>query len=188
MDVEAQDDGVMAKIIVPAGEKAVAVGRTIAILAEEGDDLSQAESQVSVEDAPAQPKQQEQPQQSQQTPPTRSASSSSAPDTHSASASTSTKSHAHPDTPMFPSVIRLLHENNISPQDAAAKIKGTGHKGMLTKGDVLMHLGKVSSPTGTYKSEHLGISALGGSSVKSAGGSKPPSEPAQAGEKSKVRP
>ncbi|KAF9512353.1 hypothetical protein BS47DRAFT_1486294 [Hydnum rufescens UP504] len=42
MDVEAQDDGVLAKIIAADGSKNIAVGSTIAILAEEGDDLSAA--------------------------------------------------------------------------------------------------------------------------------------------------
>lgn len=31
------------------------------------------------------------------------------------------------------------------------KIKGTGVRGMLTKGDVLAHLGLASSPMGTFK-------------------------------------
>lgn len=49
--------------------------------------------------------------------------------------------------PMFPSVILLLEENGLSPE----KVKGTGRRGMLTKGDVLAFLGKASSPTGTWK-------------------------------------
>lgn len=40
IDVEAQDDGVMGKILVKDGEKGVQVGRVIAVLAEEGDDLA----------------------------------------------------------------------------------------------------------------------------------------------------
>ncbi|KAH9982433.1 pyruvate dehydrogenase [Lactifluus volemus] len=40
IDVEAQDDGILAKIVAQDGSKGVAVGSTIAILAEEGDDLS----------------------------------------------------------------------------------------------------------------------------------------------------
>jgi pyruvate dehydrogenase E2 component (dihydrolipoamide acetyltransferase) len=43
IDVEAQDDGIMAKIIAPDGAKNVQVGSLIAILAEEGDDLSGAD-------------------------------------------------------------------------------------------------------------------------------------------------
>lgn len=51
--------------------------------------------------------------------------------------------------PLFPSVLRLLSENGIEKADG---IKGTGIRGMLTKGDVLAHLGKASGPLGTYKS------------------------------------
>jgi pyruvate dehydrogenase E2 component (dihydrolipoamide acetyltransferase) len=40
IDVEAQEDGILAKIVAQDGSKNVAVGSTIAILAEEGDDLS----------------------------------------------------------------------------------------------------------------------------------------------------
>ncbi|KAG9544815.1 hypothetical protein KCU71_g17782, partial [Aureobasidium melanogenum] len=40
MDVEAQDDGILAKIVVAEGAKAVQVGSRIAVLAEEGDDLA----------------------------------------------------------------------------------------------------------------------------------------------------
>lgn len=50
--------------------------------------------------------------------------------------------------PLFPSVLRLLEENGISDAD---QIKGTGVRGMLTKGDVLAYLGKASGPMGTYK-------------------------------------
>ncbi|KAJ9113589.1 hypothetical protein QFC20_001941 [Naganishia adeliensis] len=47
MDVEAQEDGIMAKIIVGDGSKAVKVGTVIAVTAEEGDDLSGAEALAS---------------------------------------------------------------------------------------------------------------------------------------------
>jgi len=42
----------------------------------------------------------------------------------------------------------LLHEHGVQDPE---KIKGTGVRGMLTKGDVLAFLGKASSPTGTFK-------------------------------------
>ncbi|KAF8078500.1 dihydrolipoamide acetyltransferase [Lyophyllum atratum] len=42
IDVEAQDDGILAKIIAPDGAKNVPVGAPIAIVAEEGDDLAAA--------------------------------------------------------------------------------------------------------------------------------------------------
>lgn len=43
---------------------------------------------------------------------------------------------------------RLLQEYGVEDPE---KIKGTGLRGMLTKGDVLAFLGKASSPTGTFK-------------------------------------
>src|SRR5947199_10057380 len=43
MDVEAQDDGIMAKIFAPDGSKNVKVGTRIAVLADEGDDISSLE-------------------------------------------------------------------------------------------------------------------------------------------------
>lgn len=43
IDVEAQDDGIMGKILVQAGENKVPVGQVIAILAEEGDDIASIE-------------------------------------------------------------------------------------------------------------------------------------------------
>jgi pyruvate/2-oxoglutarate dehydrogenase complex dihydrolipoamide acyltransferase (E2) component len=50
--------------------------------------------------------------------------------------------------PLFPSVHRLLLENTVTNLE---KIKGTGIRGMLTKGDVLTFLGKASNPLGTFK-------------------------------------
>ena len=55
-----------------------------------------------------------------------------------------------PNRPLFPSVLRLLQENNIEGPDAD-KIKGTGVRGMLTKGDVLTYLGKASGPLGSFQ-------------------------------------
>lgn len=56
--MEAQEDGVMGKIIVQAGAQKIPVGQVIAVLAEEGDDLSS----ITIPEtppAPEQPKQQE---------------------------------------------------------------------------------------------------------------------------------
>ncbi|KAG6887290.1 hypothetical protein C0995_016370 [Termitomyces sp. Mi166 len=131
IDVEAQDDGIVGKILLQDGAKGIPVGKVIALLAERGDDISNLE--VPKEEDPA-PKAQ------------ASASPSLPPElvipqTHS----------SHPishSRPMFPSVHRLLAEFGITkPED----IKGTGVRGMLTKGDVLTYLGKASGPTGTFK-------------------------------------
>lgn len=60
--------------------------------------------------------------------------------------------HVSHSRPLFPSVARLLQEYGVHDPE---KIKGTGVRGMLTKGDVLAFLGKASSPTGTFKQAEL---------------------------------
>ncbi|WWD18282.1 pyruvate dehydrogenase complex dihydrolipoamide acetyltransferase [Kwoniella shandongensis] len=50
IDVEAQDDGIMAKILRQDGEKGIAVGTPIAIIGEEGDDLSGADALAATAD------------------------------------------------------------------------------------------------------------------------------------------
>lgn len=118
------------------------VGKVIALLAEEGDDISNLQpppeeskpepTQQSASSEPATPKSESSP-----TPP----------------ASTPSHSHKHIEhsRPLFPSVLRLLQEHNV---DSVDKIKGTGIRGMLTKGDILAHLGLASGPTGTFKEKH----------------------------------
>ncbi len=167
MDVEAQDDGVMAKIIVQDGAKDVEVGKTIAMLAEEGDDISNVEVPKEEEAAPA-PKSaspegssnqadvtsdKSDPEPSTQTAASTGKAAPSTPD------SSSSNAHHEFKGPLFPSVQRLIAENDI--QDAENKIKGTGVRGMITKGDVLAFLGKAKSPTGSFKEPKGGIAVLG---------------------------
>jgi len=138
MDVEAQDDGIMGKIVHPDGSKNIPVGKIIAMLAEEGDDISNIElpsEQPSASAAPA----------TEESKPSSSTASHPAPPSPSASDAPIKVIH---NRPLFPSVVRLLQENGISD---AKKIKGTGIRGMLTKGDVLAHLGLASNPMGTAK-------------------------------------
>ncbi|EMD34397.1 hypothetical protein CERSUDRAFT_34772, partial [Gelatoporia subvermispora B] len=149
IDVEAQDDGVLGKILSPDGTKGISVGKVIALLAEEGDDISNL--QPPAEEKPSEP-----------APKPESTSSTSAssplasiPDKQDAQPSAPPQRvHVESTRPLFPSVLRLLEENGIAD---AAKIKGTGVRGMLTKGDVLAFLGKASSPTGTYKPPPPGL-------------------------------
>ncbi|KAJ6546950.1 single hybrid motif-containing protein [Mycena capillaripes] len=142
IDVEAQDDGVMGMILVPDGSKNIVVGKIIALLAEEGDDISNLQppkEEVS-------PRRQKQPDSADTSPPPAPESKPSPPPTASQHAhSSAPPSHSRP---IFPSVHRLLLEHGIS---TPSEIKGTGVRGMLTKGDVLAFLGKASGPTGTYK-------------------------------------
>jgi pyruvate/2-oxoglutarate dehydrogenase complex dihydrolipoamide acyltransferase (E2) component len=71
MDVEAQDDGVMVKIMSQDGSKAVQVGTRIAVTAEPGDDVSSIEIP-----ADEQPKQAEAPKEETSAPQTTKAGSS----------------------------------------------------------------------------------------------------------------
>ncbi|KAJ9476891.1 Pyruvate dehydrogenase complex protein X component, mitochondrial [Pseudozyma hubeiensis] len=189
MDVEAQDDGVLAKIFVQDGSKDVDVGKTIAMLAEEGDDISNVEAPKDdaapsatspTDDKSAQTSDKSEPAPSTQT---SASTGSAAPSTPGASSS---NAHHTFKGPLFPSVQRLIAENGI--EDAESKIKGTGVRGMITKGDVLAFLGKAKSPTGSFKEPKGGIAVLGPSQANPKGGSasstsatstasKAPSEP-----------
>ncbi|KAF8626285.1 hypothetical protein AX15_004956 [Amanita polypyramis BW_CC] len=131
IDVEAQDDGILGRILVHEGSKNVPVGKTIALLAEEGDNITDLETPEDTTPAP----------QSSTTPSTAIQQPVPLPEP---------LRHVHPthSRPLFPSVHRLLVLHNIDKPDA---INGTGVRGMLTKGDVLTYLGKASGPTGTFK-------------------------------------
>ncbi|KAG1842643.1 pyruvate dehydrogenase X component [Suillus subalutaceus] len=136
IDVEAQDDGILGKIIAQDGSKNIQVGKVIAILAEEGDDISNLEA----------PKEEPKPVPSPQ-PETQAAQP---PPQAPAPQPTASKVSHHPkhSKHLLPSVIRLLIEGNVIDAEA---IPGTGVRGMLTKGDVLAYLGRASSPMGTFK-------------------------------------
>jgi len=148
IDVEAQDDGVLGKILVPDGTKNVKIGKVIALLAEEGDDISN-----------LQPPQEEQSSQQKHEP---SEPTSSPPAPAPAPPKSSPKPSASPSEPIlhsgpiFPSVYRLLAEHSIHD---ASKITGTGIRGMITKGDILAFLGQASGPLGTFKQSPTPIEA-----------------------------
>ncbi|KAF9036585.1 hypothetical protein BJ165DRAFT_1532708 [Panaeolus papilionaceus] len=146
IDVEAQEDGVIGKILAPDGTKNVPVGKLIALLAEDGDDISNLEIP---KEEPAQ--QSTSASSSSQAPPSPTPNSERL---HSSEPtppqSQEAHSHATPEhsRPLFPSVHRLLLEHGVS---NPSQITGTGVRGMLTKGDVLTFLGLASSPMGTFK-------------------------------------
>ncbi|TKY90495.1 hypothetical protein EX895_000493 [Sporisorium graminicola] len=175
MDVEAQDDGVLAKIVVQDGSKDVEVGKTIAMLAEEGDDISNVQVPADEAAPSASPAEDQSVQTSEKSSPksttqTAASTGSAAPSTSGASSS---NAHHNFRGPLFPSVQRLIAENGI--EDAESKIKGTGVRGMITKGDVLAFLGKAKSPTGSFKVPKGGIAVLGPSQAAPKDSSAPTS-------------
>ncbi|KIW75585.1 hypothetical protein Z517_10327 [Fonsecaea pedrosoi CBS 271.37] len=147
MDVEAQDDGVMAKILQGDGSKAVKVGTRIAVLGDPGDDVSSLE--IPPDDSkPVQSEadnvkggadskyetsgvEKETPGTPQNKRPTKDKPKTSP-----------TGPGQNPKYPLYPSVIALVHENHISDDDVA-KIPATGPNGRLLKGDVLAYLGTI---------------------------------------------
>ncbi|KAH6620261.1 hypothetical protein C7974DRAFT_399318 [Boeremia exigua] len=145
MDVEAQDDGILAKIILGDNSKAVQVGRRIAVTAEPGDDLSSLEipqenaAPKKAETAPKQPKEESKPvpkEERTSTPPQKSGKVSSGKATKQT-------------YPLYPSVEHQLKINGLSKADAD-KIPATGPGGRLLKGDVLAYVGKIQE---SYPSE-----------------------------------
>ncbi|GAA6030715.1 hypothetical protein JCM8097_006285 [Rhodosporidiobolus ruineniae] len=159
IDVEAQDDGVMGKILVQNGAAGIAVGKLIAILAEEGDDLASIE--IPSEDAAASSSAPSPAESKSEAGPTSSTPSDAPTPSPATPSPTPSAIHAHPhhSKPLLPSVLRLLAMNNVT--DASA-IPATGHHGILTKGDVLAFLGQISNPRGTLPEDkpHGGHPAL----------------------------
>ncbi|WFD44042.1 dihydrolipoyllysine-residue acetyltransferase [Malassezia psittaci] len=167
MDVEADDDGVMAKILVPSGSKDVSVNKLIAYLAEEGDDLSSLELPKEQESSSAPASQSDS---------KRSQTSESTSETQVNSSSTNAPSkHISFKHTQLPSVMRLAQQNAI--ENLEDSVKGTGLHGLITKGDVLAHLGKVKSPFGTASSKRTKLTDMG----------LPPSESAAAPEKAPMK-
>ena len=130
MDVEAQEEGVLAKILVPDGTHNVDVGKTIAVLAEQGDDISTLE--LPAEEAEAVPP---------PAPPSKDESESKpAHESQNQGSSEPKPSLRFADT-YSPAVLRLLQQYGIEdPKSIAA----TGPQGRLLKGDVLAHVGSIN--------------------------------------------
>lgn len=140
MDVEAQEDGIVFKIMTQDGSKAVPVGARIAVLAEAGDDINSLEIPADEQkQAPAgeQPKQESSPSS------TSDASASKAAPKRQASTSSDTHELKYP---LLPSVQHLVNANGLSETDVT-KIKPTGPNGRLLKGDILAYLGTINADT-----------------------------------------
>ena len=142
MDVEAQDDGIMFKIIQGSETKGVKVGERIAVTAEEGDDISTLEIPAE-KSAPAKaeaPKPQEEEQKKPE--PSQPKADTGAQKTQGGKAQKQKY-------PLYPAVQHLLKASGLSVADAD-NIPASGPNGRLLKGDVLAYVGKVSK---NYPSE-----------------------------------
>lgn len=158
MDVEAQEDGIMAKILQADGAKGVRVGTRIAVLAEAGDDISSLE--IPLDDSNPAPKQaakKEDPK--PEAPQSSEAAPSKALETQqsvSASPSPRPASGAGRNSkyPLYPAVTALLHEYHI-PESEIPKIRATGPNGRLLKGDVLSYLGRIQADYSSAQSTRI---------------------------------
>ncbi|KAK0621132.1 hypothetical protein B0T17DRAFT_533036 [Bombardia bombarda] len=147
MDVEAQEDGIVMKIIQGDGTKGIPVGSRIAVLAEEGDDISALEIPADENTKASAPKAAENTEVA--LPATLSESQSPATSTTPASTASSSPGGAktHKQTyPLLPSVIHLVKENGLD-ESTISSITPTGPNGRLLKGDVLAYLGKIDAKT-----------------------------------------
>jgi pyruvate/2-oxoglutarate dehydrogenase complex dihydrolipoamide acyltransferase (E2) component len=145
MDVEAQDDGILAKITQGDGAKGIQVGSRIGVIAEPGDDLSTLE--IPPEESSAPPPQKEA---SKPKPESKSEPKAEAPPAPKSSASADAPARkpsgpAKKQTyPLLPSVEHLIHEHGID-QSGIDKMTPSGPNNRLLKGDVLAYIGSISS-------------------------------------------
>ncbi|KAL6245262.1 pyridoxine biosynthesis protein [Rhinocladiella similis] len=172
MDVEAQEDGVMAKIFAEDGSKAVKVGTRIAVLGDAGDDVSSLEIPADDSKPTESPADNVQGNKGDgnkyessgvekeiQGTPENKRPAKDKPET------SPTGAGQNPKYPLYPSVIALIHEKHI-PDEDVLKITATGPNGRLLKGDVLAYLGTIESDYPSEQSkriehlEHLDLSNI----------------------------
>lgn len=190
MDVEAQDDGIMAKIMQGDGTKGIQVGSRIAVIAEAGDDLSSLA--IPKEDGPAASSPKEEaakpdpaktsPSQAEAPPASKNASSTSGDQPKKSSTGKGKKQTR----PLLPSVEHLMHQHGLD-MSAVESMTPTGPNNRLLKGDVLAYLGSIkSSYPSELSSRILKLSHLDLSNIKLA--SPPPAPKATASSASVVAP
>ena len=146
MDVEAQDDGIMAKILQGDGTKGIKVGVRIGVLAEPDDDLSTLEIPAEENTSSSSPPKEEAKPAPSESKSEATPSKSSEPKSYSSSAPAKKSSGpAKKQTyPLLPSVEHLMHEHNIDPSKID-EMTPSGPNNRLLKGDVLAYLGTISS-------------------------------------------
>ncbi|KAK1963508.1 biotin-requiring enzyme [Colletotrichum sublineola] len=147
MDVEAQDDGVMFKIVTGDGAKGVQVGTRIAVLAEPGDDLSSLEVPADEQASAPSSKPAEKEAPKSDTAERREAPQGEARSQQQGGAPKTSGGKAREQRyPLLPSVQSLVNEHGLD-KDTVSRIEPTGPNGRLLKGDVLAHLGAINAET-----------------------------------------
>ncbi|KAJ0324212.1 hypothetical protein COL5a_007879 [Colletotrichum fioriniae] len=162
MDVEAQDDGVMFKITIGDGAKAVQVGTRIAVIAEPGDDLSSLEVPAEDNTSSSKPA----PAAEKPAPKSDGPAAASTPSQQKGGAAKTSGSKAREQRyPLLPSVQALVNGHGLD-KDAVNQIEPTGPNGRLLKGDVLAYLGTINAETPSkimdraVKMSHLDLSNI----------------------------
>lgn len=155
MDVEAQDDGILMKIVKGDGSKGVQVGERIGVTAEPGDDISSlempADEQKPAKDEKSTPKKDESKSDSAPKPEQQSKPREGTPTSGSKKQGGKANKQRYP---LYPSVEHLLHLNGLSAADANT-IPSTGPGGRLLKGDVLAYLGRINKDAPAHASARL---------------------------------
>ncbi len=161
LDVDATDDGVIARLLVPAG-RTVAVNSPIALTVSKGQDWKTVEWEGATAAAPQPQKQQQpQPQQPQQSTPVAPASVASAP---AAAAPSGRKTSL-----VFPSVVRLLTQYGL---DATQIVPRSGLLGQLLKGDVLRWIAANGRPQPNQQQQTIAPVAAAAAVVPQLGNPK----------------
>jgi hypothetical protein len=172
MDVEAQEDGTLMKVMQGDGSKGVQVGTRIAVIAEEGDDISTLE--IPADENPQAAKAAEAPKTQTPATPEPESTPSAAPPKAAAKPGEKTSKRTYP---LLPSVEHALKENGLD-ASVVGDITPTGPNGRLLKGDVLAFLGKINANTPAEVSSRFDkASHLDLSNIKVA---KAPAKPAKA--------
>lgn len=182
MDVEAQEDGIMAKIFAGDGSKSVKVGTRIAVLAEPGDDISSLaipeDTSAPVESASDNMKKAEEEQKTSYPAP-KGTPENKRPDRDRPKTSPVGPGQ-NPKYPLYPAVQALVLQNHISEADVM-KIPATGPGGRLLKGDVLAYLGSIEGDYSKAQSDRISkLGHLDLSNIKLAEPKAPAGAPAGA--------
>ncbi|KAK2756806.1 pyruvate dehydrogenase complex dihydrolipoamide acetyltransferase component (E2) [Arachnomyces sp. PD_36] len=159
MDFEFQEEGVLAKILKDAGEKDVAVGNPIAVMVEEGTDVSPFESftleDAGGEKAPAKEEgKKEEPKQAEQAKPAPEAEAPAAEEPEVSGEKLEPSLNREPQA--SPAAKALALERGIS----LKSVKGTGPAGSVTKKDIEQFKPSAQAATAAASYEDIPASSM----------------------------